>query len=227
MSQELNVKEEKYPGIKKVIVKSTEGDGYWGEYILDKNGQPKVEKRFKKKVHLATSEYIFLDNGLLSRETVSFDINNPKRVQVFNYSYDLTDNQIYAETCYTDRDTLSRVDNLEFNDKGQRIVYTRNKNESKNFLTYENGLVKTWRSINLADSSERIYEFGYDLNGNLISFDLKQIPETALKIGWLDVRGDGNHRRYTYKYDKYRRWTKKYQIIGRRKILLEKRVYEM
>ncbi|MDN4166683.1 hypothetical protein QWY31_14325 [Cytophagales bacterium LB-30] len=235
--QEINVRDEIYPGVTKIIVKSvghgihrlirSPHNGYRGEYLLDDNGRAKKETRFKRREHLATYEYEFLENGLLSKQTTTFDINNPKRIHSIYYHYEIKEDHVINEICYTANDTLYRVDNIEFNDKGQRTVYIRNVNESKNYLTYDNGYLKNWKSIDFKDSVERMYEFGYDENGNLTKFDFSQVPEPEMKEVWLHVYGDGNHRNYKYKYDKSGRWIKKYQIVDRKKILLEKRRYVM
>jgi hypothetical protein len=234
-AQRINVSKEKYPGVKKIIVKSvghgisrivgSVDTGYKGIYLLDGQGQAKTEIRLKTRKHLATYEYEFLANGLLAKQTTTFDINNPKSKHSIYHHYDIRDGIVYTEICYTATDTLYREDNLEFNEKRERIVYLRNLTQSKNYLTYENGRIIKWRSIELADNSERIYDFGYDKHGNVTKVDLKQNPEPEMKN--VRLHGDGDHRRYKYKYDKHGRWTKMYQIVGRRKILIEKRKYEM
>ncbi len=232
--QSIDVETEKFPGTKKLIVKSFNGccaqNGFKAIYYFDSSGRTIKSSNFFKRQLRASYEYRYNENGLLTEKIMVYDINNKSRKDTtkFVYAFDHKDRVITKtkhfgnwssiET-YSDFDTLNNpttvrhafnkntsIEKREYNSLGQQILNYRINEDT------------------ITSSEESKYnEYGDKVYSNIPTLLDKETGKMVMLIG------GSRHsivEKYDYTYDKLNRWTEKYVLFDNRKVLLEKRIYK-
>ncbi len=227
--QKINVEREIFPGIRKVIVASATS-GYRGEYVLDAKGRTQVEKRYRRRQHLATSTYSFTRNGRQAVQTVAFDCNDPGKVRSIyrQYQFAKDSSRTLAELCYTDTDTLYKIVYNSFDKYNRPLSYSKRLYGRGNYLedivvSYQDGKVTSWTNSDRLTGIATTCAYTYNAQGDVISEKRSETPKASSVTSWID--GQGDYMRWRYAYDKEGRWTKKYKLIEGGEILVESRRY--
>jgi hypothetical protein len=229
LAQSIDIQKEIFPGIKKVIIKST-SKGYRGEYILDKCGRAETEERYKHTNHLATNKYWFTKRGKLVVHKVTYDINDPKRIQTFynHYFYSADSSKILKDVCYTDADTLYTITYTAFNEDSQPVKYTKFTHARKVFasdveVSYLDKRVINWKSTKREDGQITSCEYSYNDRGDIVSEKRSLTPAPTGENLWIDGQGDLLKWKYEYNKDSY--WTRKFELVNDKYVLVETRKY--
>ena len=229
IAQDINVYKDVFPGIQKVVVTSTDR-GYRGEYLLDKNGRTETEERYKKASHLATNKYWFTKRGQLAVHKVTYDINDPKRIQTFynKYFYSFDSSKILGEVCFTDTDTLYTINYTAFNERNLPVKYTKYTHARKVFasdmeLVYLNKKVINWKSVEREDGQVTFCKYAYNDRGDIVSEKRSLTPMPPGGNLWIDGQGDVLEWKYEYNKEGY--WTRKFESVNGKYVLIETRKY--
>lgn len=232
--QSIDVENEKFSGTKKLIIKSFNSccaqKGYKAIYYFDSIGRTIKSSNYFKQKLLASYEYRYNDNGLLTEKIMVYGINNKARKDTtkFTYTFDQKD-RVTAKTehfgnwtsidTYTDFDTLNNpttiihtfnnntfVEKRQYNSLGQEILNERLRNDT----------------IILIEES-KYNQFGDKIYSNMPTLIDKETGKMVRLIGgtrhWF-------LEEYIYTYDNLNRWTEKYVVYDNKNVLLEKRIYK-
>ncbi len=232
--QSIDVENEKFPGTKKLIVKSFNSccaqKGYKAIYYFDSNGRTIKSSNYFKRQLRASYEYHYNEKGLLTEKIIVYDKNNksPKDTTKFLYAIDHMDRVItkteyfgkwFTMETYSDFDTLNNpttiihsfnnntfLEQRKYNSLGQEILNQRLTND-------------TITSI----EESKYNQFGDKIYSNMPTLTDKETGKMVRLIGgtrhWF-------LEEYFYTYDNKIRWTEKYVVYDSKKVLLEKRIYK-
>jgi hypothetical protein len=232
-SQSIDVESEKFPGIKKLEVKSYNGcvkEGYRAVYLFDNKGQATESSNYFKKKLLAKYKYRYYEKGLLIEKIQTFDINNKNKIDTtkFIYEFDEQGRVISKSEFFGQWVVLENFQN--FNNKGfpTRVIRTFDNKTTTiqkeyDTLGNESKIQKVENDTIITLEEKRFNTQGdisYSIIPDLVGKDKKGL---AIYIG-------GNRfsaiEEYEYVYDNSNRWTEKYVVYEGKKLLIEKREYE-
>jgi hypothetical protein len=236
--QSIDIESEKYPGTKKLIVKSYNGccakKGFKAIYYFDNNGRTIKSSNFFKRQLRASYEYLYNDNGLLSKEILVYDINNKSRKDTTKYFYevDTTGKVLSKQMTFGLGNRFSYTDYFkEFNELGlPKTVIRVNDRKEKTIIqrTYDSigNITKEEKVEN--DTLITLEERNYNQNGHLIYSILPSIVGVDKKGLAIFIGGSRYSaiEKYEYTYDVLNRWTEKYIIYDDKKILHQMRIYK-
>ena len=232
--QSIAVESEKFPGSKKLIIKSYNGccvqKGFKSIYYFDDNGRTIKSFNYFKRQLIESYEYRYNDKGLLIEKTMVSDLNNNARTDTTKFVYSLDEKgrviskteyfgQWTATEMYSDFDSfnnpqivtnsfnnISYIEKRQFNSSGQQTSNQRLED----------------------DSIIQIEESQYNQYGDKIFSNVPTLADK--KTGKMIMLIGGNRHwfleEYEYTYDKLNRWIKKYVIYDNKKVLLETRIYK-
>lgn len=232
-SQSIDVETEKFPDIKKLVVKSFNGcvkKGYRAVYLFDSNGQAIESSNYFKKKLLAQYKYRYNEKGLLIEKIQTFDINNKNKVDTtkFIYEFDEQERVISKSKIFGKWVVLEIFQN--FNDKGFPTTIIRTFDNKTTTIQKEYDILGNESKIQKVENDSVIIleEKKYNAKGD-ISYSI--IPDLVGK----DKKGlaifiGGNRfsaiEEYEYVYDNLNRWIEKYVVFENEKLLIEKREYK-
>lgn len=238
--QSIDVENEKFPGVKKLTVKSYNGvptqKGSKAIYVFDNNGNSIKSSVFSKRKLISSCEYYYNEKELLTKKIQTFDIYRKNFIDTttFDYIHDsngiiiskTTNNRISVvtesfkdfDTSYNAQTILSRYNNStivskrQFNPEGKVVLCQRLENDTIFWI-----------------EESKYNEFGDKVYSNIPTLLDKQTGEMELFVVGLRFTGCRRYsiiELYEYTYDKLNRWTEKYVIFDGRKILVEKRIFK-
>lgn len=232
-SQSIDVETEKFPDIKKLVVKSFNDcvkKGYRAVYLFDSNGQAIESSNYFKKKLLAQYKYRYNEKGLLIEKIQTFDINNKNKVDTtkFIYEFDEQERVISKSKFFGQWVVLEIFQN--FNDKGFPTTIIRTFDNKTTTIQKEYDILGNESKIQKVENDSVIIleEKKYNAKGD-ISYSI--IPDLVGK----DKKGlaifiGGNRfsaiEEYEYVYDNLNRWIEKYVVFENEKLLIKKREYK-
>ena len=238
VGQSIDVENEKFPGTKKLIVKSYNSccaqKGFKAIYYFDNNGRAIKSSNYFKRQLRACYEYCYNDKGLLTEKINVYDINNKSRKDTTHYYYefDSTGKILSKQMTFGLGNRFSFTDYYkDFNEFGfpQTIILVNDRNEKtlqlRTYDTFGN-IIKLQKVEN--DSAITLEERKYNHNGHIVYSILPTIVGVDTKGLALFVGGSRHSaiENYEYTYDKLNRWIEKSVIFDNKKVLLEKRIYK-
>lgn len=234
LAQSINVEKDKFPGTKKLEVKSFNGccaqKGYRAIYVFDSIGRAIKSYNYFKRKLLAAYEYRYNERGLLSEKKSNFDINRNAQNDYtkFIYQFDTMgrlvnkteqhDNGVHI-TLYGKFDSLNNpmllvkifnnstiVERINYNANGQPIQIQTSENDT------------------ITQIEDRKYNaFGDIVYSNIPTLQDKETGKMMMILG-------GNRHlyeeAYVYTYDEQNRWVEKYVVYNNKKVLMEKRAFK-
>lgn len=238
VGQSIDIENEKFPGAKKLVVKSYNGcctqKGFKAIYYFDSFGRTIKSSNYFKRQLRASYEYHYNNQGLLTEKINVYDINNKSRKDTTHYYYevDSTGKILSKQMKFGLGNRFSYTDyHKDFNEFGfpQTIISVNDRQEKtvqlRTYDTFGN-IIKLQKIEN--DSVITLEERKYNHNGHLVYSILPTIVGVDTEGLALFVGGSRHSaiENYKYTYDKLNRWTEKYVVFDNKKVLLEKRIYK-
>ncbi|GAB3823602.1 hypothetical protein [Hymenobacter jeollabukensis] len=231
-AQSLNVEQERFPGAKRLKIQAFGRGpaGFWALYQFDNQGHATEEKRYRSRRHLSTTIYTYNRRHQVLRQATTFDINHPNTTHnIYNtYRYNADSSRVLLEVCYTDTDTLYIARFLEFDAANRPTKLTQAHGlgrapASLTEITYATGQ-ETNRRTDYEPEGATITTVTHQYNdrGHLIQETRSMSPKPAVTF-WID--GQGDNQQYDYDYSPRGPWTKQYELIEGKKVLVEKRTF--
>jgi hypothetical protein len=225
-------KQEFYPNIKTVKGKyysGSGGGGYWSFSKLDNLGRIIEQDSYRKKELRRRYNYAYNSNNDKLYYVVTFDINNPNRLDtISNYEYKYQgDKIVYQKDTHRNHRDSTVIQLIE--SKGDTILIYQHKSyyfrpktntidifEQRYTLKYQNDLLVMSEKIDLNRNEKEITYFEYYSNGRLKRRKIEREPEPELKGFYVGGPGSDDEF-YEYKFDKSGRIKTFYRIIGKKK----------
>jgi len=217
-------KHELYPTIKTVKGKyynGSGGGGYWSIAKLDTLGRTIIKESYRKKILLARDSFVYNSNDDLLYHIVTFDINNPNRIDIISrYEYKYQDNIIVYQKEGISLAVIELIKN-----KADTLIYQTKYSYPKRMYILKNGLLVY--SENYSEGETTYFE--YYPNGRLKRRKIEREPPIS-ELDAIDnmyVGGPGSDDEfYKYKFDKSGRIKTFYRIIGKKKYKIATYRYE-
>jgi hypothetical protein len=232
--QSIDVETEKYPGTKKLIIKSFNGccaqKGYKAIYYFDSSGRTiKSSNHFKRKL-LASYEYRYNDKGLLTEKISLYDINNKSRKDTtkFTYTFDQKD-RVTTKTEHFGKWTAIEIyKDFDVLNKPTIIIHSFNNNTFVEKIQYNSHGQKILNQRLINDTISSIEEIKYNQFGDKIYSNMPTLidKETGKMVRLIGGTRHWFLEEYLYTYDNLNRWTEKYVVYDNKNVLHEKRIYK-
>lgn len=232
-AQSIDVEKEKYPGTKKLVVKSFNGccaqKGYKAVYLFDSIGRTIKSYNYFKRKLLAAYGYRYNEQGLLSEKISVYQSNKKSRYDnnKIIYKFDTMGRVINKTTQHGNRVHIILYGNFDSLNNPKLVVNILNNNtivETRNYNA--NGqLIQIQTSEN--DTMTQLEEIKYNVLGDITYSNIPtlQDKETGKMVMILGGNRHWYVEEYVYTYDKLNRWTEKYVLFDNKKVLLERRIY--
>lgn len=252
--QSIDVETERFPGIKKLILRRFNGFGYRKSgckiiYYFDQSGRAIRRSAFVKRRLQSSCECSYNEKGLLTRKIEIDYTDKTPQIDTTKYVY-IFDPQGRVEARITHAGNSSRLEGYsEFDtlNKPTTVFHAYcNMNCSETFNYKYHCIEKksydskgkeilTQRFIDSTINSRE--EKKYNEFGDIIYRKMEEYLDSGLsKIIYSSggnriqmIKTSGNTRlmieEFEYTYDKLNRWIEKYDIFPDRKVLREKRIY--
>lgn len=233
-AQSINLEKDKFPGTKKLEVKSFNGccaqKGYRAIYVFDSIGRAIKSYNYFKRKLLAAYEYRYNERGLLSEKKSVFDINKnaQKDYTKFIYHFDTLGRLVNKTeqqgngvhiTLYGKFDSLNNPNLLVKNFNNSTIVETINYKANGQLIQ-----IQTSENDTITQTEDRKYNAFGDIVYSYIP--TLQDKETGKMIMILGGNRHWYEEEYVYTYDEQNRWVEKYVVYNNKKVLMEKRAYK-
>jgi len=231
--QSIDVETEKFPGTKKLVVKSYNGccaqNGYKAVYLFDSIGRAIKSYNYFKRRLLATYEYHYNEKGFLAEKIMVYDINNKSRKDTtkFVYTFDLKDRVVTKTKYFGNWSSIEAYSDFDTLNNPTTVRHTFDKNTSIEKRVYnslgQQILNHKIKENNITSTEESKYnEYGDKVYSNIPTLLDKETGKMVMLLGGSRYSIVEN---YYYTYDSLNRWTEKYVLFDNRKVLLEKRIY--
>jgi hypothetical protein len=232
--QSINVENEKFPGTKKLIVKSFNSccaqKGYKAIYYFDSSGRTIKSSNYFKRQLQASYEYHYNEKGLLTEKIKVYDINNKsnKDTTKFHYKIDHMDRVITKTEYFGSWSSVETYSDFDTLNNPTKIIHSFNKNTFVEQRKY-NSLGQEILNQRLTnDTITSIEESKYNQFGDKIYSNMPTLidKETGKMIRLIGGTRHWFLEEYNYTYDDLNRWTEKYVVYDNKNVLLEKRIYK-
>jgi hypothetical protein len=232
INAQLFEKQEFYSNVKTIKGKyynGSGGGGYWSIAKLDTLGRTIKNESYRKKKLLARNSFIYNFNNDKLYYIVTFDINNPNRIDtIFHYEYKYQNNRIVYQknirSNFHDSTVIQLIEN-----KGDTILIYQEKSyyfqlktnttdifERRHILKYRNDLLVHLEEFDISRNIKKNTHFEYYPNGRLKHRKIEREPAPEFKSTYMGVLGSDDMS-YKYKFDKSGRIQRLYYIIGKKK----------
>lgn len=231
--QSIDVGKERFPGTKKLIVKSFNGccaqKGYEAIYNFDSIGRAIKSSNYFKRKLLASYEYRYNEKGLLTEKIMVYDLNNKnsKDTTTFVYAFDDKDRLITKTTYFSNWSTMEFYSDFDALNNPTTVSYTSNNNtfiEKRLYnLLGQEILNQRLKDDTITSTEESKYnEYGDKIYSNIPTLLDKETGKMVLLFGGARHSIVEN---YVYTYNRLNQWTEKYVLFDNQNVLLEKRIY--
>lgn len=232
--QAFDAETEKIKGINKLVEYYYNGSNSENiskaEFEFDKEGNVIKAFYYNSRTLVSQNDYHYDEKGLLV-QVIEFIFGNRSRTDTINYTYKFdSKNRIICKekiqpkwivtTIFQDFDTNGNAQ-TEINSTIYRTVISKIKFNSHSQPIYKQKILNN----SIFEIEETEYNKFGDIECSYIPTLLDKLTGKEIKIEFLLKNRYSVVENYEYKYDELDRWTERYVIHKRRKVLLNKRIY--
>jgi hypothetical protein len=200
------------------------GRGFWSLDYLDSIGRIISKESYFRKQLMSRHKIVYDKNNNKVFDIVTFDYNNPERVDTFRYEYKYSNKRIIYQYQNLSNNHTSIIELIK--NEGDSILKYQRKALSFNQKTDTSKTIYTLRLKNnllLSDvihdiekNSKLINTYEYYDNGRLKRRKIEKIPKPDYDLGYIGGPGSDDEY-YQYKFDSEGRIKRHYVIINDKK----------
>ena len=232
-AQSIDVATERFPTVKKLIIKSFNGcvkKGYRTVYLFDDKGQAIESSSYLKRKLLAKYKYVYNDKGLLTEKIQTYSINDKKRTDTtrFIYEFDLNARLLSKSKYFGIWTSTETYQDFDANGFPTTVISTFD-NKTTVFRKEYNSIRRETRRQKVENDTIITFEENrYNQYGDIIYSILPTVVGEETNGLALFIGGNRHSavEKYEYTYDSLNRWTEKYLVFDGKKVLHEKRLYK-